>query len=136
VSRPAGMTPRSPCVHAILRRTARGGAVLWAAAWAAFAVLAAASDGPASFPYVAAMLAVMGILLGTLWRSPRVGGILAIALSLAAAFYFRHPAARLFFAVPPLLFGIASILSTSRLERGACDGHVEGGSSGGGDESS
>jgi hypothetical protein len=108
-----------------LRRAVLLGGIAWAAAWTAFAVASAATEGAAAAPYAVLFLAPVLAVLAALWRSPRAGGVLAVAAALVGAVLVDHWAAWAFLCAPALLLGVASIASAGR-----AGGHAAAGAPG------
>ncbi len=87
----------------------------WAGFWAWFVVVVGVSDIRSGLhgtgAVMAAWLAGLGALTFTLWRWPRIGGLVFIAAAIAAAVYFASPGARLLLSLPALVIGAAAVLS-------------------------
>jgi len=88
-------------------------AVLWAIPWVWFALAVGVSEivggSIQTIPYLLGWLAALIGLVLTVWRWPRVGGVVMIAAAIAAAVYFNRTDTRLLLALPAGVVGIMAV---------------------------
>lgn len=90
---------------------------LVAAFWCWFAGTHLFSEGSSAVPYVARIVGPFVLLVVVAWKWPKVGGLMAIAGGVFAAWYFPHPAPRLMMALPLVLAGVTLIVMGRRAHR-------------------
>jgi hypothetical protein len=115
---------------AALRWTVRIAAIVWGAFWAWFAAAVSIGDAihgqPIGLVYAAALIGILAATVTALWRWPRVGGVVLVALGILSALFLQNEYAILILAAPALLLGTTAWLTVEPRNTGTRAGERAG----------
>ena len=96
----------TPAVPRALRFAVLGVLFAWVGMWVFFVVASHATEGAALLAEGLTVALPLVLLAWLAWKKPRAAGVGLLVAGLAAAWFFRNPAAELALAAPALAFGL------------------------------
>lgn len=92
----------------------------WTGFWVWFVSMVVLSEGPPSYPYGAAIGIPMLVVLLVAWKWRVVGGVLAVAAGIVAAWQFHGSSAILLLTLPPIVGGLLLLAGKRGPMRAGC----------------